>query len=128
MEILKKTPLLVEVICLHVRINKLVKGKIVSYNSYKPKTNKKKERNVPVNKSQKSYLNYITRAIITRGLYTFYPIFEGQKHFLRSFFRKFLTLCKVSIQERLTVVRVRYVHIKLGLFINRDMKIFRKGF
>ena len=26
------------------------------------------------------------RVIITRGLYTFYPIFEDQKHFLRSFF------------------------------------------
>ena len=45
-------------------------------------------------------INYRTRAIITRGLYTFYPIFEGQKHFLRSFFRKILTLCTVSIQER----------------------------
>ena len=87
MEILKKTPLLVEVICLHVRINKLVKGKIVSYyNSYKPKTNKKKERNVAVNKSQKSYLNYCTRAFITRGFFTFYPIFEGQKRFDKELF------------------------------------------
>ena len=32
---------------------------------------------------------YRTRAIITRGLYTFYPIFEDQNHFLRSFFAKF---------------------------------------
>ena len=30
--------------------------------------------------------DYRTRAIITRGLYTFYPIFEGQKHLLKEFF------------------------------------------
>ena len=29
---------------------------------------------------------YRTRAIITRGLYTFYPIFEGQKRFLKGLF------------------------------------------
>ena len=52
-------------------------------------------------------LIYRTRAIITRGLYIFYPIFGGQKHFLRSFFRKILTLCTVSIQERVIVARVR---------------------
>ena len=35
---------------------------------------------------------YRTRAIITRGLYTtFYPIFKGQKRFLRSFF--FVKFC-----------------------------------
>ena len=44
-------------------------------------------------------LNYRTRAIITRGLYTFYPIFEGQKRL----FRKILTLCTVSIQERFII-------------------------
>ena len=32
---------------------------------------------------------YCTRAIITRGLYIFYPIFEGQKRFLRSLFIEF---------------------------------------
>ena len=42
---------------------------------------------------------YRTRTIITRGLYTFYPIFEGQKRFLRSFFCNILALCMVSIQE-----------------------------
>ena len=36
---------------------------------------------------------YRTRALITRGLYTFYPIFEGQKHFLSM----------VSIQERFQI-------------------------
>ena len=29
---------------------------------------------------------YRTRAIITRGLYTFYPIFESQKRFFKEFF------------------------------------------
>jgi hypothetical protein len=55
------------------------------------------------------FLNYRMRAIITRSLYTFYPIFEDQKRFLRSFFRKILTLCMVSIQERVIVARVPYL-------------------
>ena len=55
------------------------------------------------------FLSYRMRAIITRGLYTFYPIFEDQKRFLRSFFRKILTLCMVSIQERVIVARVPYL-------------------
>ena len=38
-------------------------------------------------------------AIKTRGLYTFYSIFEGQKCSLMSFFYKILTLCTVDIQE-----------------------------
>ena len=46
---------------------------------------------------------YCMRKIIKRSLYTFYPIFEGQKHFLRSFFRKILTLCTVSIQEQFQI-------------------------
>ena len=29
---------------------------------------------------------YRTRAIITRGLYTFYPLFEGQKRFFKEVF------------------------------------------
>ena len=38
----------------------------------------------------KVFSNYRTRAIITRGLYTFYPIFEGQKRFFKElFFVKF---------------------------------------
>ena len=52
---------------------------------------------------QSSYLIYRTRAIITRGLYTFYPIFEGKKRFLRNFFCKILTLYMVSIQERFQI-------------------------
>ena len=31
-------------------------------------------------------LNYHTRAIMTRGLYTFYTIFEGQKRFFKEVF------------------------------------------
>ena len=50
---------------------------------------------------------YRTRAIITRGLYTFYLIFEDQKRFLRSFFRKIMTLCTVSIQERVMMARIQ---------------------
>ena len=30
--------------------------------------------------------NYRTRAIITRGLYTFYPLFKGQKRFFKEVF------------------------------------------
>ena len=45
-----------------------------------------------------------TRAIINRGLYTFYPLFEVEKHFLRFFFLKILALCMVSIQEERIIV------------------------
>ena len=41
-------------------------------------------------------INYHTCAIITRGLYTFYPLFEVQKRFLRGFFLKILALCMVG--------------------------------
>ena len=46
---------------------------------------------------------YCTCAIITRSLYIFHPIFESQKHFLRSFFRKILILCMVSTQEQFQI-------------------------
>ena len=42
---------------------------------------------------------YRTRAIITRGLYTFYPLFEGQKRFFKELIQKILPLCMVSIQK-----------------------------
>ena len=42
---------------------------------------------------------YRTRAIITRGLYSFYPLFGVQKRF----FLKILDLCMVSIQERFLI-------------------------
>ena len=36
------------------------------------------------------YIMYPMRAIIIRGLYIFYPLFEGQKRFFKEvFFRKF---------------------------------------
>ena len=31
-------------------------------------------------------IKYSTRAIITRGLYIFYPLFEGQKRFFKGLF------------------------------------------
>ena len=44
---------------------------------------------------------YRTRAIITRGLFTFYPLFEVQKTFFQGvLFLKILALCMISIQER----------------------------
>ena len=69
-----------------------------------------------------AFSEYRTHAIITRGLYTFYPIFEGQKRFLRSFFCKILTLCMVSIQERFQVKSGLYwraygnLYVQLQLF------------
>ena len=36
--------------------------------------------------SVKSAINYRTRAIITRGLYTFYQLFEVQKRFFKGLF------------------------------------------
>ena len=43
---------------------------------------------------------YRTRAILTRGLYTLNPVFEGQKRLFRGFFfLSILSLCTVSIQE-----------------------------
>ena len=42
---------------------------------------------------------YHEHAIITRGLNTFYPLFEIQKRFFKGLFLKILTLCMVSIQE-----------------------------
>ena len=55
-----------------------------------------------IHRASQSY-NYRTRAIITRSLYTFYPIFESQKRFLRNFFRKILILCTIGIQEQFVI-------------------------
>ena len=47
-------------------------------------------------------------AIKTRGLYTFYSIFEDQNRFLKQpFFCKILTLWTVSIQDREMTAHVR---------------------
>ena len=48
-------------------------------------------------------LMYQTCAIITRGFYTFYPLFEVQKRFFKRLFLKILALCMVSIQERFLI-------------------------
>ena len=49
-----------------------------------------KKRNLCRTKSRKIFFmlfpNYRTRAIITRGLYTFYPLFEVQKRFFKGLF------------------------------------------
>ena len=54
------------------------------------------------------HMRYHMRAIITRGLYTFYPLFQVQKRFLRSFLFKILALCMVSIQERFLIMSRLY--------------------
>ena len=43
------------------------------------------------------YSEYRMRAIITRGLYIFYPILEDQKRFFKELFRKILPLFTDSI-------------------------------
>ena len=50
---------------------------------------------------------YSMCAIMTRSLYGFYKNFEVQKRLFKQLFRKFLTLCMVSIQERVMMARVR---------------------
>ena len=60
---------------------------------------------------------YRTRAIITRCLYNFYPLFEVQKRFFQgAFFLKFWPYVwysrAVSNQQRVIVARIRYM---LGL-------------
>ena len=62
----------------------------------------------PPNRNLLCKTGYRTCSIITCYLYVFYPSFESQKRFLKSFFCKILTLCMVSIQVRF--------QIKSGLF------------
>ena len=54
---------------------------------------------------------YRTRAIITRGLYTFYPLFEV--HLCTATFGLMYGLYSraVSNQERVIVARVRYIFV-----------------
>ena len=52
---------------------------------------------------------YRTRAIITRGLYIFYPIFKTICLFSRRFFQKILALCTVRIQERFLIKSELYI-------------------
>ena len=42
----------------------------------------------------------------SRGLYTFYPIFEDQFFVFKDVFKKILTLCMASIQERFVMARI----------------------
>ena len=61
-----------------------------------------------------SWSTYRKRAIITRGLYTFF--LKSKKVFSRGFFLKILALCMVSIQERVMMARVWYS--KLNVYQN----------
>ena len=49
--------------------------------------------------------NYRTRAIITLGLYIFYPIFEDHFFVCKEVFSEILSLCMASIQERVMMAR-----------------------
>ena len=46
---------------------------------------------------------YRMGAIITRGLYTYYPMFEGKTRFFQEFFQKILPLGMVNIQDRFVI-------------------------
>ena len=52
---------------------------------------------------------YPTRAITTRGLYIYYPIYKGQKCLLKELFCKILPLYTVSIQEWVMMAPVQYI-------------------
>ena len=54
----------------------------------------------------KLVLSYRMRTIITRGLYIFYPLFEGQKRFFKEVFSEnsaFMYGQMVSIQEQFVI-------------------------
>ena len=46
-------------------------------------------------------LIYLTRAIISRGLYIFYPIFKDYFFVFKEVFQKIMSLCMACIQERI---------------------------
>ena len=52
---------------------------------------------------KKLELMYRTHAIITRSLYTFTPYLKAENVFLRTFFRKILTLCTASIPDQFII-------------------------
>ena len=57
------------------------------------------QKSIKFDEATSMNIKYRTRAIITRGLYTFYQLFEVQKRFLRGFLLNSQALCMVSIQE-----------------------------
>ena len=68
---------------------------------------------------------YRRHAIITRGLYIFYPLFEIQKRFSRNFLLKILTLFIVSIQERVIMARLRYFNRAISkVLVIRESYLF----
>ena len=52
---------------------------------------------------------YSARAIITRGLYIFHPIFEEHFFVFKEVFHKIPSLSMVSIQERVMMARLLYM-------------------
>ena len=54
---------------------------------------------------------YRIRAIITRGLYIFIPILKSISLFSRRFFGKIVSLCMVSIKERVMMAHLRYIFL-----------------
>ena len=73
------------------------------------------------------YLTCRTRAIITRGLYTFYPLFEVQKHFFRGLL-SILALCMVSNQEPVIVALVLQLRMCVCFLPDDDNGKFRLYF
>jgi len=70
--------------------------------------------NIKVINSKQTHVR--ARIIINRGLYILNPLFEDQKRFLRSFFRKILNVCAGSIQERVVMALVRFKNLFLKYY------------
>ena len=59
----------------------------------------------------RTYSEYRTRAIITCGLYTIFPLFEVKKHIFLKFWLMYGYYSRVvSNQERVIVARVWYIY------------------
>ena len=54
-----------------------------------------------------SWILCTVRAIISRGLYTIYPILKDHFFAFQEFFQRILSLCIVSILERVIMARKR---------------------
>ena len=59
------------------------------------------------------FFHWSTHANINLRFVYFLPHFWRPKSFLRVFFRKFLTLCTVSIQERAIMAHVWYIKLQI---------------
>ena len=63
---------------------------------------------------------YCMSAIITRGLYTFYPIFEGPKRFIGAFFVKFWPYVQLVFKSGLQ--RQAYCNSKKKIVYSYNLK------